>query len=365
MLDFLDADALRIIALAYWFILVFVLGAVIGSFVNVAVARLPFEKSLIWPNSRCGACLQPIRWRDNLPLISYLWLRGRCRTCGSSYSSRYFWIELITALGFVLLFHFEVVVNVHHWPPQAPWIAMPPVPWLIGFAYHALLFVLLLTASICDLRTREIPLGLTLCGTVFGIIGATLIPWPWPTSPTAAVPGPLAPPIAWQRELITQGVYAWPFWGPLPAYFSPGGNLQTGIATGMAGALAGTFLMRIVGFLFSTGLGKEALGLGDADLMMMAGAFLGWQLIVVAFLMSVIPALVFGIVQLAVRRDNVLAFAPSLSAGILATSLAWHYVGHDPHVQQILFNATMVLLFGGVSAGLLLGMSFLMRLARS
>ena len=72
--------------LAFWLIFVFLIGASVGSFLNVAIARLPLEKSLLWPNSRCGACLQSIRWYDNLPLISYLVLRGRCRTCGQHYS---------------------------------------------------------------------------------------------------------------------------------------------------------------------------------------------------------------------------------------------------------------------------------------
>ena len=67
-------------------------------------------------------------------------------------------------------------------------------------------------------------------------------------------------------------------------------------------------MLRVVGFLFSAGLGKEALGLGDADLMMMVGSFLGWQIVVVAFFLSVIPALVFGIILLAVKNDNSLPF---------------------------------------------------------
>jgi len=63
----------------------FILGLIVGSFLNVAVARLPLEKSLIWPGSRCGVCQQRVRWYDNLPLVSYVWLRGRCRTCGASF----------------------------------------------------------------------------------------------------------------------------------------------------------------------------------------------------------------------------------------------------------------------------------------
>src|SRR5260370_29463610 len=78
--DRLDLNALHMIALAYWLALTFVFGAAIGSFVNVAAARLPLEKSLIWPGSRCGRCLQPVPWYDNLPLASHLWLPRRCRS---------------------------------------------------------------------------------------------------------------------------------------------------------------------------------------------------------------------------------------------------------------------------------------------
>ena len=98
--------------LLFIFVIVFLIGASVGSFLNVCVYRLPLEKSVLWPGSRCGSCYQPIRWYDNIPLLSYWLLRGRCRDCGATFSARYFWIELLTALGFVGLFYIEVVRNV-------------------------------------------------------------------------------------------------------------------------------------------------------------------------------------------------------------------------------------------------------------
>jgi leader peptidase (prepilin peptidase)/N-methyltransferase len=359
--DSLDVNSLQSLALVYWVALAFILGAAVGSFVNVAVARLPFEKSLVWPGSRCGLCQQPIRWYDNLPLISYVWLGGQCRACGGRFSSRYFWVELLTALGFTGLFWLEIVRNVHGWDGR--FLAMPPAPWLVGFAFHAVLFTLLLTASICDLRTHEIPLGLTLTGTVIGLIGAAVLAWPWP----ARAPLPPAMPVAWQRadQLIPHGIYAWPFWGPLPAAFAPGGNWQTGLATGVAGALAGTFLMRGVGFLFGTGLGKEAMGLGDADLMMMAGAFVGWQAVVIGFFLSIFPALLLGVLRLAWRGDNRLAFGPPLSIGIMGACLGWLLIGEHPYVRGVMFNGTFMLLLTGALAGMLLVLAFLMRVIKA
>src|SRR4051812_35273332 len=95
-----------------WLLFTFVLGGAVGSFLNVCVARLPVEKSLLWPTSRCFSCLQPIRWYDNIPLVSYLWLRGRCRTCNKRFSVRYFLVELFTGLAFMGLFYVEVFADV-------------------------------------------------------------------------------------------------------------------------------------------------------------------------------------------------------------------------------------------------------------
>ena len=353
----------------YWLGVVFVLGAIVGSFLNVVIARLPLEKSILWPGSRCGKCLQHIRWYDNLPLISYLWLRGRCRTCGQRFSIRYLLVEVVCALGFAGLFYAEVIVNVHGWPGAINGWALRhgifPWSWWIGFGYHALLFALLLAAAVCDLDRREIPLGITIPGTIVGVIGAALLPWPWPNTPAAATP--LAPEgfdpaFTWMARPILEGIYAWPVWGPLPAPLAPGGNWETGLATGLVGMLVGTFLLRTISFVFSAGLGKEALGLGDADLMMMAGAFLGWQIAVVAFFVSVAPALVVGFCQLIFRKDNSLPFGPSLAAGIMATCLGWQRLG--PYVQPLFFWFGLMV---GLTAALCVVMflaAFTMRILR-
>jgi leader peptidase (prepilin peptidase)/N-methyltransferase len=81
----------------------FIFGAVIGSFLNVCIYRLPQHESIAFPASHCRSCTAPLAWHDNLPLVSYLLRRGRCRFCGISFSGRYFVVELITALLAVLL----------------------------------------------------------------------------------------------------------------------------------------------------------------------------------------------------------------------------------------------------------------------
>src|SRR5215470_3097996 len=94
----------------------FLVGAAVGSFLNVCIYRIPLGKSLIWPGSHCGHCLHEVRLKDNIPLISYWVLRGRCRDCSAAFSMRYFWVELLTALVFVGLFFVEVALNVQHLP---------------------------------------------------------------------------------------------------------------------------------------------------------------------------------------------------------------------------------------------------------
>jgi len=83
---------------AFLFLMLFLLGSVVGSFLNVCIVRLPQGRSLIRPGSHCEHCRKPIRMEDNLPLVSYWLLRGRCRACGAPFSIRYFWVELLTGM---------------------------------------------------------------------------------------------------------------------------------------------------------------------------------------------------------------------------------------------------------------------------
>jgi leader peptidase (prepilin peptidase)/N-methyltransferase len=373
-----------------WFPAIFVIGATVGSFLNVCIYRLPLEKSPLWPlSSRCGRCLQPIRAIDNLPLLSYWLRRGRCRTCGETFSVRYFWIELGTALGFVGLFYLEAVLNVHEFSEGRLTAPRMQTACLAAFLFHAVLLSFLIVAAFCDIDHRLIPLPLTVTGTMVGLIGAMLLPWPWPYTPAQATPsGSFID--NWHVSKIGkpfQGVYSWPVWGPLPPGLAPGGNWQTGLATGFAGFLAGTLLLRIVRFLFGLGRGKEymddphpeakawgplwrgwdwvgrvggkALGLGDADLMMMAGAFLGWQPTLAAFFLSVVPGLVFGMVQIFLRSEQQLPFGPALAIGVLLAALGWHEIA--PQVQVFFFNGPFIAALAGIACTLLLIAGYVLR----
>jgi leader peptidase (prepilin peptidase)/N-methyltransferase len=353
--------------LIFWIIFVFLIGAAIGSFLNVCIYRLPLEKSIIWPGSRCGHCLRPIRWKDNIPLLSYWLLGGRCRDCGKTFSIQYFAIELLTALGFVGLFYLLIIENIHGFPVLAgPDVASGDIPWQgwVIFGHHALLLCFLLVVAICDLKWRWIPLGVTMTGTVVGLIVTTCFPWPWPYAPL------LRPPrlLIWTEWLITAadtpvpGLSLWPVWYPLPSWLPPG-SWQVGVVTGLAGALAGTMMLRWVRFICTKCMGLgEALGLGDADLMMMAGAFLGWQAVVVAFFLSAFPALIFSIIHLIRTGDRAVTFGPSLAASALATCLLWLPLA--PFVQVLFFNWFLLLILAGGGSALLILASLVIRLLR-
>jgi len=350
-----------------WVGFAFVIGAIVGSFINVCVARLPFEKSLLWPGSRCGKCFQPIRAFDNLPILGWWLLRGRCRTCGQPFAISYSLVELFTACCFAGLFYLEIGCNVLDLPflrqPAVQQdIAWGIIPWqaFVVFGWHALLVMFLLITSLSDLQYLEVPLGVTVCGTVVGLIGATFLAWPFPQATGRA---PFPPGVLPPR--IESGLYPWPVWPPdqLPAWLPPG-SWQLGLATGLAGALAGMATLRAVRFLFGLGRGKEGLGIGDADVMMMAGAFIGWQPTLLGFFVGVFAALFFGLVQLVRRGDQALAFAPALAVGALATLLAWPAIGRNSTIYMLLSEGWVLGGLAAAGAVFLLLASFILRLLR-
>jgi leader peptidase (prepilin peptidase)/N-methyltransferase len=344
-----------------WLGFVFLLGLMVGSFVNVLVARLPFEKSVIWPGSRCFSCYQPIRWTDNLPIIGYLKLGGKCATCGTPFSSRYLWVELATGLLFAALFCVEVLYPIHKFPASKSLLTgFPPRSLTVLFLYHAVLVTLLLAAALIDAAHRIIPPLIPYTGAVIGIVGGTLMPWPWPHANTSLAVLPADP--IWQLSeyhgLIPIGVQPWPFWGPLPS-FAPPGSWQLGLLNSVIGALAGTLVVRWVKWLFEVGFGKEALGLGDADLLLMAGAFVGWQPAVFSLFTGAFAALIVfklpGLLAAFVRGSEVereLPFGPGLAVGVIVTLLGWRWLG--PRAQMVFLDLpTLGIMVGVMSVGML------------
>jgi leader peptidase (prepilin peptidase)/N-methyltransferase len=360
------------IAVIVWVTFAFMVGATVGSFLNVVVARLPLEKSLIWPGSRCGTCYKPIKvFFDNLPIISYLLLRGRCRHCGTQFSSRYLWVELGTGLCFAALFYLDIFQN---WQ-QMPHLTQahreitngtPPLKAWIYFIVHATLLSFCIATSLCDLDRKTIPISITVVGTLVGLAFSTILPWPWPNEMHSQILS--KDPWYYEENIghIPRGVCPWPFWGPLPNWAAPG-SPQLGLVTALAGAAMGTFLVRSVKWVFETGFEHEALGLGDADFMMMVGAFAGWQVVVAGFFAGAMVSLVGIVLQrslgIVVRsapageNDRGIPFGPGLAIGSFGVLLAWPWLGAD--LQKYFFDpiimfAAATIIFGGMFVASLL-----------
>lgn len=340
----------------------FTAGACVGSLLNVVAFRLPEEKSLLWPGSRCFSCLRPIRWYDNLPLISYLWLRGRCRRCGSRYSPAYLLVEAGTGAGFAAAFWLFAEANWFGFPGMKSFDGIPAAVWGC-WLQTVTLFSFLLAASLCDLRRREIPLSLTVVGAAVGLIFSAVHPWPWPLDGervAAALPEvPWYDFRAWGQIKI--GLQPWPLWGPPPGGLPPG-SWELGLADGLVGAAVGSLVLRLVGETFKRGLGQDALGLGDADLMMMAGAFLGWQVLIPAFFAGAIFTLVFAVPVILLRGNAAVPFGPGLAAGVLTCWFAWGRLG--PPLQFVLYDELMLGVIGGVTLVFLFLAAAYLRLRR-
>jgi prepilin signal peptidase PulO-like enzyme (type II secretory pathway) len=133
----------------FWLIVALLLGPCIGSFLNVCIYRLPRGMSLWWPPSSCPRCLQRIRWYDNIPLLSYLLLNGRCRFCGQLISIRYFLVEALTTAAWVLSWWRHI------------WNPLGSSPDGLAFLSYALLFSGLIAVSFIDWDWYVVPDSLT------------------------------------------------------------------------------------------------------------------------------------------------------------------------------------------------------------
>jgi leader peptidase (prepilin peptidase)/N-methyltransferase len=342
-----------------WMMLIFILGVSAGSVINYCFYRLPLEKSLFWPGPRCGQCLRPIRWYDNVPLLSYALLRGRCRNCGERIPLRYPVVELLTGLLFAGLFYVEIgqnFVGLPYLQTHRAEIAagrIPAAAWAV-FGCHAVLASFLLLTSLCDLDDMAIPLPITITGTLIGLACSAMFPWPFPDAER-----PLPPISGFIPPRLPTGLYPWPVWYPLPPWL-PRGSWQLGLATGVAGALAGMMMIRLVRFTYGMARGIEGMGVGDADLMMMAGAFVGWQPIVLSCFVAAFPGLLFGMFQLLRHGNQPLPFGPSLALGVFLTLWLWPFLGDSDPLRMVFFDPGFlgVIIGGGAGFLLLAGLLF-------
>lgn len=139
-----------------FYVLFFVLGAIFGSFGNVVIYRLPREESVVKPRSYCYSCKTQIKWYDNIPILSWFILRGKCRKCQAKFSFRYPLVEIIMAVLFALSYHYAGL----------SWTLLEYLIFIFG----------LVVCTFIDLDHMILPDEFTLSGIVIGLIGATLNP---------------------------------------------------------------------------------------------------------------------------------------------------------------------------------------------
>ena len=135
---------------------IFIVGTFLGSFMNVCIYRMPKKESIVMPRSHCTTCNAPILWFDNIPIISFILLRGRCRHCKEKISSRYATVELISGILYLLLY-----------------LNFGLTPKFLIFCY---LISSLIVVSFIDLKTQEIPDSITLPGIILGLVVAGVYP---------------------------------------------------------------------------------------------------------------------------------------------------------------------------------------------
>ncbi|MGB2592906.1 MAG: prepilin peptidase [Candidatus Acidiferrum sp.] len=227
----------------------FLFGIVIGSFLNVCISRIPEGLSIVSPGSRCPRCETPIKPYDNVPVFAWLWLRGKCRSCGLQISPMYPLVELATGLLFVGCFlEFG--------------ISQATVKWLF---FVCLIIILTVT----DLRVRLLPDLITWPGFAAGVLFSAFVP----PNDSAAF-------------LLCLRIFHW-----LP----PGRYL--GVIESLLGAAFGSLLLLAAATVYRLVRGREGMGMGDVKMMVMVGAFLGVRN---AFLTILLGTLLGSILGLAV-----------------------------------------------------------------
>lgn len=249
-------------------LIVFIFGSIIGSFLNVCIHRMPKSESVVWPRSHCPKCSKRIPGYDNIPFISFILLRGRCRFCKEKISWRYPLVELITALLFLALFsRYGLSYN---------------------FFFYLVLASALVIATFIDIQHRIIPDEVSLGGLIVGF--------------------------------ILNSVRGFNL-NPLSFNFKP-------MLSSLAGIIIGGGAIYLTGWLFDLVYFKllknppingetESMGGGDVKLLAMVGAFLGpWRALLTFFIAPFFGAII-GIITLVTKKDHTIAYGPFLSLAAL------------------------------------------------
>jgi len=228
----------------------FALGLAFGSFLNVCIYRLPRDLSVVRPGSACPNCKKPIRFYDNVPVLSWLLLRGRCRDCKSVISPRYMVVELLCAVLFLACYaHFGLTLATLKYA-------------VFGFLLLGLIFT--------DAETKLLPDQMTLPGLVLGLLFSFVVP----VNDLASqlLPGLVSLPVGSE--------VSWRLWSVMDA---------------LLGCAVGASFIYGAGAIYLRARGVEGMGFGDVKLMAMVGAFLGVKLTVFTLFAASITGSLFGL----------------------------------------------------------------------
>jgi leader peptidase (prepilin peptidase)/N-methyltransferase len=260
---------------AFFIAVVAAVGAVIGSFLNVVIHRVPREESIAFPASHCPSCGTAIRPYDNIPVVSWAVLRGRCRTCRAPISARYPSVELLTAVLFALTYVLHSGFT----------LALP-----FDLAFVACIIALVFI----DAEHMILPNVITYPGFALALVARVIIP-------------------------NLYGVAS--FGGAHPQ--TPAWLLSLGGA--LVGALVGGGFLWLVGWLWERFRGVEAMGLGDVKMLLMVGAYLGWPLTLLTIFIGVLTGSLAGVAAMLRRGERdmqmLLPFGIFLGLGSLVSLL--------------------------------------------
>ncbi len=247
---------------------VFGLGLVIGSFLNVCIYRIPENISLLWPASTCVNCSKRIVWYDNIPVLSYLFLRGKCRHCQHKISALYPIIEIITGIVFLLLFNSVLIL-------QGGLIS--------AYIFYLIFCCLLIVGSFVDLEFYIIPNEITYTGLILAPIAGLLC-------------------TGFHNLNSTLG------------YFDNSANqLIASLQASMLGIFVSGGMIFLCGVIGKLVLIKDAIGFVDVKLMCVIGGFSGWKLGVATFFLAPFFGLLFAIPRLISKKGKMIPYGPFLS----------------------------------------------------
>jgi len=238
----------------------FAFGSIVGSFLNVVIHRVPNEESIVFPNSSCPKCKTAIKPYDNIPMVSWLMLGGKCRSCKAPISARYPAVELLTGVIFALVF-WQIGLN-----------AFLPVAFVFAAVMVSLIFI--------DAGHMILPNAITYPLFAFAILVR------------------LVYPLAFGTEYFSDMQYAPATWMiGYPAW-------SVSLASALVGALAGGGSLWLVGELWKRLRGVEAMGLGDVKMMLGVGALLGWRLTLLSIFLGAFSGALIGIIVIAKQKDR-------------------------------------------------------------